>query len=629
MAWKLRQSVEGDRIVTVEGVGNETTNCWINNNGTYIPNSIAIKIDAVTYTLSSVASIAFGFLFINLPSNIAIGSSTSVQVFSTCSNDPAFRTMAIVSKPLDVTITTSTITNCAATAEINATVNEYIRLFFDTPAGDYANLVLEDNVTGAITNLDIDDFVYQPGDSGNILSHIPPQYGFYRPSSATERASLFSVQRYHNVKLNIGFINSNYFTVRLGNIELVFNGSGVVNYINYLSTNRTEQYLTTYEVGNQFVIDSTPSEYKIYRNGSELLLTISKIVTYNVDGGYVTPAVGMLGTPSVWTLPNKNGIYTFTVTLSESIRLQKKVTVHSCGSAVDDEFRGAYNTPFYGNVNSNDNLCIGENTYTNLVPNSAEEGIVAMDSNGNFEFVPEEDYSGISSFQYERWCGNSTSGIYELVGIATVYINFENDCSSTIANWQDTGREDCIDCSSQKEQRNLNFLCTGGYEFRWINSENENLCDNEYNWQDTNKYKCELGRRYRRQININRCTKKKERWTDLGPSEECKCEGEIFITTCCGCADYTAVVKLYNDPTEENRAINACLSPEIGESYLKDKRLRFSTLNDGALHDYMILLFDGKGKLIAQIKLEDYNCYGYSISATVNNYFDYTLNFNL
>jgi len=610
MAWNLRQSVEGDRIISVEGVDNAVGNCWIDSNGNYIPNSIAIRINGTNYPLTNVASIAFGFLFINVPSSIIISANTSIQVYSVC--NPQYSTATLDAKPIDFKLSDTGITNCSSQVQLNANVKEYIRLFFDNKAGDY--YLLQVGVNNQVFQPTIaNDFEYQPGDSGNLLNYpFPgtPPYGFYRPSDYPTRASLFSKQTYRDYVVYIGLITEQYFTVRAGSLELIFNANGVVNYINYLSTNRTEQYLTTYVPGNQFNIESTDAEYNVYVSGiGNPILKISKIAYYTVSGGTLSPASAPLGTPVTWNLPAQSGIYDVQVTVNNNLKFSKQEVIHSCGDAVDDNFVATYNEPYSGNVTPNDILCQGENSYVTLVPNSIIGGqSVTLSPDGLFTFNPNTDFEGDAKFQYDRWCGTPTLG-YAKIDTATVTINYDNICPNRNPVWIDTAVTRCFNCIGQRRQVDINKECSGSIGYRWVNSLDEGICSNNDNWDSTNECKCEYGHKFIKQINLNNCSdNEKERWLDTGLSADCPCIGEIFLSSCCGKPNYYPVITLLNNTSEENRAIIKCLKPDIGERCLKNKRITFWAVNDGLPHDYLITIFDCTQKIVVQIKLLDYIC---------------------
>jgi hypothetical protein len=616
MAWKLRQSVEGDRIVTVEGVDSAVGNCWIDSNGDYVPNSIAIRINGISYPLYNILSLSFGFLFINIPNNVFIGANTNVQVYSTCDPNPEYITLSIPSKPINFTINTEGITSCSTQAVINASIKDYIRLFFAGTVGAPMRLRLGTSSSNAY--LDMSDFTYQIGDSADITSEA----GFFTRNTEGPNASLFSNQIYSNYLITITVITTNYFTIRGGSLEIIFDGSSI-RYINYLSGDKSEIYLAHYDINDEYNFIGTPEAYVFSKKtltGLQELLRLNKVATYEVSGGTLNPVIAVVGTPITWNHPAGNGEYTFTVSLVQGMKYKKTIIVHSCGNAVPDNYVGAYNQPYQGNVSTNDELCTGETTYVQLVEGSIVGGSLNLNSQGAFTFFPDTDFEGEASFTYERYCGNTTSNIYEKVGTAIVTITYDNSCSSILPVWIDTDNVRCIKCYPEKEQEDTNFLCSGTTSNRWIPVADNSICDQLDDWQNTNETKCKFAHKFIRQINLNKCsTGFRERWVDLGLNTDCDCCGEVFITTNCKSKYFYPVIKLLSRPEEDNRAFIQCLFPDISENTLFEKQILFETLNDGNLYDYVITLFDCNHKLISQTILQDYNCFN-SFSATGFNY---------
>lgn len=622
MAWKLRQFVEGDRSVTLSNVSDEISMCYIDESGNYIPNTIAIKIDNIEYSIVQ-AEVNFGFLSTTIPSSVFISSNTTIQVYCKCDNNPEYRSNTLTAKPINFRLTNDGITVCDNTVQLEAFFSEYVRLFVGREEGDYFQLLMTD--MSSSTYLHIEDFSYQQGDNGNIISM---GNNFSRPNAVNEESSLFSNNLYNtSYNLQINPLTTNYFTVRAGYVELKFIGNEV-RYTNYL-TDANELYLALYTTTDAFSIVSSNQHYSITKNNVEIV-RIYKNIVYSTTGGIISPVNTLHGFPVTWTLPTQPGLYNITATFSESVKFNQTIRIHSCGTAVNDNYQGAYNIPFEGNVSLNDQLCIGETTYVQVIPNTTigSQG-VNLSNNGEFIFTPSVNFIGTGQFQYERYCGSEENGFIK-VGSAIVNIIYEDSCTSLESEWEDTGREKCQNCNSFKEQRDLNFECTQKPN-RWIPT-NSDICVYTENWEDTNEIKCEYSHKYRKQINLNNCNPDKEQWIDLGISVDCDCIGEIFIDTCCGIPDYYPVVKLLNDPTEENRAINKCLKPNLGENCLKNKSLKFYSLNDGQSHDYLITIFDCTGTVISQIKFLDFNCAGEDViipEIPDDETFPFTFPFNL
>jgi len=606
MAWRLRQSVEGDRIVTVENLGEPL--CWYSNEN-YVPNSIAIKINNIEYKLNSVLYIGQGYLIIPVPNNVFLQANNSVQVYSLCSNNPEFRTNISPVKPIDFQIYNGTITNCQNYVFLTADMKDYIRLFFPSNAGSYAKLHLQDLSDYSYRSLSIDDFEYQSGDTGNIQSTLGFDDNYWhRFNDESLSSTLFSKELYKEAVIYITPVSYTYFTVRFGPIELIFN-QGIITYINYSSSNQSETYLMNYALDDQIFISNQISIYTVAKVGvgGPAILAVDKFVTYSPSGGIVVPFSATMGSYVIWQLPEIAGSYVVNIAINENIRFQKILKVHSCGTAIQDDFIGIINESYHGNVTLNDTICNGESNFLKVLEGSVVGGTsVILNDNGEFTFYPIEDFEGEASFIYIRYCGTLSS--YEEVGRATVYINYDNECISILPVWVDTTNRRCFNCFSQKEQIDTNIECSGSISPRWVNTDEE-ICNEDDDYENTNETKCEYGHKYLKQININNCsTSRREKWLDLGLNIECNCIGEVFIDSCCGKPNFSVIVKLLQYPEEENRVLETCLIPDLGTECLVDEPIRFYTVNDEQPHDYLVTIFDCNNKVIKQIKLLEYIC---------------------
>lgn len=623
--WLLRQPIEGDKFITVNDVSDAIGECWIDSFGDYVPNTIAIRIDGVEYVLPKVHDLQLGFLTIKIPDSTSIKASTSVQVYSKCSSNPEYITLVQYARPIMFNVTLGYPTSCSNTINVGASLAEHVRLFIPSQLGEYFDFNLNNYTLPGHTSNGQNIFVHQPGNSGSI-EVTPSTNGFgkfRRLVNDTQNAYLFSVRPFNGTSIaSVRITTDRYFTLRAGYIEIIFKGQHAY-YINYLSDNFEENYVAPYKVGDIFYINFDPFKYKIGKNGTDIF-TISKRITYSVDGGTIDPAVATPATLSVWTLPKTPGTYTITTSIGQTLKFVNQIRVHSCGEAIDDYYVGVVNQPVTGNVSLNDIPCVGEVNIVKKTDYGMENlSSVILNPDGTFTAYPIQDYVGQARFIYDRYCDG------DIIDAAQVIITFNEDCETTDPIWVDTGRVECRDCIAQKEQRNSNTECSGVYPNRWIPIADNTVCSDYADWIDTNETMCEFSHLFKRQINLNRCSDDDaERWIDLGVDPECDCIGEIFVSTCCGNAPYYPVVKLLEAPTEENRALDQCLRPDLGETCIKEKSLRFYTRNDNKAHTYIISLFDCNYKLINQIILEDFNCTNESTS-TGNNSFDYTFDFNL
>lgn len=481
MAWKLRQPFEGDTLITVEGVDDTpSANCWADGSGNYVSNSITLKINSTDYVLASVVDMDAGYLAISVPSGVFIGPTTTIQVFANCITDPNSTTTTLTAKPVNFQVYSGVIKACSPQVALNSDIDEYIRLFFTTAAGDY--------FTGKINgvNLALSDFSYQSGDSGNI---VVASGVFSRPALDTANATLISNAVYTGSPvLEISTPSTTkYFTTRFGYIELIFDNGNLL-YNNYMISGEVEVASGTYLSTDVFTIEALPSQY-IVRKNNVTLFTKPKTISYTVTGGTISPSTSTVGTAVAWNLPSSAGTYTFTGTVGDSVKFTKSVQLHSCADAVVDNYTGTFNTPYSGDVSANDVACVGESTYFELasVP-SPVGGTPVVNQNGTFTFTPTTDFNSNASFTYNIRCGSSF-GTSEVVDSAQVNINYFNPCTGVVANWVDNGETRCQNCTEEKQQIDLNGQCTGNTD-RWVTNTGGSKCNTSPNYVPTGPKRC-------------------------------------------------------------------------------------------------------------------------------------------
>ena len=477
MAWKLRQFFEGDKTLTVSEVA-DTGVCWVDGDDNYIPDSIILKLNNVEFALEEVELTA-GFLIIQLPTNLFIDATTTIQVFADCEDVPESKTLTLTAKPVNFQVYNGVIKACSPQVILNSDIDEYIRLYLTDTSGDYFNAKINN------ANLSLAAFSYQSGDSGNIAV---TNGTFSRPSTFGSNASLISNSVYgESPILTISPLSTKYFTTRLGYIEVIFN-AGALLYNNYMVASEFEESMGNYVVGDVITIEATPSQYIVKKNGT-VLITKNKNISYGVSGGTISPVSSQVGVPVVWNVPNSAGTYTFTAMLGDSIVFQKSVKLHSCADAVDDGFTAVYNTPFSGNVSTNDVGCVGENTYFTLVSDSVTGGTVVFNVNGTFTFTPTVNFNGNAQFQYNIQCG-ANQGDSEIVDTATVSINYYNICNGVTANWQPNSVVRCQNCVNERQEIDLNAQCTGN-EPRWVANPGGSACSALPTLVDTGQFRCQ------------------------------------------------------------------------------------------------------------------------------------------
>lgn len=477
MAWKLRQFFEGDRTITVADVAG-SGQCWVNN-GNYISGTISININGTDYPLST-ASLEAGFLIIPVPNNVYITATTTVQVYSTCVTNPEFTTLTLTAKPVNFQVNSGVIKACNPQVILNSDLDEFVRFYVTDTAGSYFNAKINN------ANIVLSDFAYQSGDSGNIAVTAG---NLSRPSDFGSAASLISTSVYGGtVTLAVTPAStSKYFTSRLGYIEIIFD-NGTLLYNNYMESSEFEEDLGTYTTGDILTIEGGSSQYVVRKNGT-VLITKDKNISYVVSSGTVVPSVSKVGIPVVWNVPNAAGSYTFTATLGDAITFQKVVKLHSCADAVNDTFTGVYNTPFTGNVSTNDVQCVGENTFFSLTNDPIVGGTINFSENGAFVFTPTPNYNGAASFKYNIRCG-TTIVDSEITDTATATVNYFNICNGVVANWQASGSVRCNNCQEEKQEIDLNGQCTGN-TIRWVANSGGNACSNSPILVATGEKRCE------------------------------------------------------------------------------------------------------------------------------------------
>lgn len=467
MAWKLRQFFEGDKRLTVSSVAG-TSVCWVDGGGAYVPNSIAIKVDGVETLLASVVSLSFGFLTVNMPTGKYIGPTTTIQVYAKCVTDVNLDTGVLTSKPVNFQVYNGPITACSNQITLTSDIDEYVRLYFTDGAATYSNIKI--NGTNAL----LSDFSYQSGDNGNIVASGG---NFSRPSTFGAEASMVSNLLYPNVVTTDVTINGiGYHTVRLGYIELIFDGT-TAYYNNYLVASENQITLGTYNIGDVFQIIANNNNYIAKKNGV-VLFTKNKDISYTVTGGTVTPTSSQVGIAIAWNLPTTVGNYDLIANIGDSLTFKKTIQVHSCANAVNDSYTGALNTNYSGNVTTNDTICTGENTYIEIVPSTTVGGTVVLNQDGTFVFTPTTGFNGAASFQYRLRCGASF-GASEIINNATTTINYFDPCLGVTANWIANGNVRCNNCVEQREEVDQNSACTGNNTSRWVTNVGGGACNRQ------------------------------------------------------------------------------------------------------------------------------------------------------
>lgn len=621
--WQLRQPIEGDRLITVANVDNNVSTCYVDNDG-YVPDSISFEVDGVSYPILSAASLSFGFFSFILPNNVVLKANSTVRVYSLCD---ANTTETSVTRPVKFKVTNSVITACSPTAILNAAYEDIIRLFFGNTVGNAYNLKVNNQ------NYNISNFAYQANTTGNITSNG----GDYSIPVSLSSASLYSNNTFAvpTVLKITPLANIQYYTVRLGYIEIIFS-NGVITYNNYLSGQNGLPVASGITTNDNIEIESNPTSYLIKINGVNQI-SVLKTIAFTVSGGSVSPSTGSINTNFIWTLPLVAGAYNVVVSLGTNLRFINTINIHSCATANNDNYTGVFNQPFSGNLLTNDIQCLGENSYGEILAQPMQ-GSVVINTNGSFVFTPSNLFVGTATFTYRLRCGGSFA-TSEQVSTASVNIVYNDPCFNVVAAWQDTGQFRCSSCVEEKQQNDTNSNCTGNTsrwvpnplgttcnrtpvfiplnEYQCINcvekrvERDNNTCSTTFNqtrlvnhpngsvcntvpvWVNTGETRCLVGVHQRRQNNTNPCFTTATRWVNTN-EDNCNCEAQVKFRYIC----------------EEDVTITGVEVKKAGEytnrliSYTNDV-VKFTT--DIGTFNYVVYITNSEG-ITSRINFPNYKC---------------------
>ena len=121
------------------------------------------------------------------------------------------------------------------------------------------------------------------------------------------------------------------------------------------------------------------------------------------------------------------------------------VTVNQKPEAVDDDYTVVNNEGFNGNVTDNDVIDGGSSVTVSVVPGSEpEHGVLTMNPDGEFSYVPDNTYVGIDHFTYTE-C--SDAGCCD-TAVVTLNVESPPPTPAPIAN-NDTYSTDCSELTGQ------------------------------------------------------------------------------------------------------------------------------------------------------------------------------------
>ncbi|MCE7039249.1 hypothetical protein [Dyadobacter sp. CY312] len=321
-----RQSIEGDLLITNERVGD---GCWTDGEGDYIPNSLSLVIDGTEYPIAAPQFFGFGYFNVFLPAGVFLKGGDSVRLKSNCSADDS---IAVITLPIDLVLTTSNASTCNNTSPIKATYKDRIRVFIGGREGDE---VFNLSVNG--TPLNVNEFFKQTGSLGTLTS----TNGDWK-ADPVENSIYFSNNLYSptsEIKIEI-IDDTAYSTVRFGYLEAIFS-TGELYLIDYIG-DAEEQPFGTFANGDIIEIESTPGSYIVKKNGTSFY-TAEKTVDYTLptNGGSITPDPSVAGIDSTWTLPTTPGNYAIQVKLGGQITAVANATISPCQLTADPKTSNA------------------------------------------------------------------------------------------------------------------------------------------------------------------------------------------------------------------------------------------------------------------------------------------------
>lgn len=511
---QLRQPVEGDKIVSLQGV-NESCH---KAGGSYIPNTLSVIINGTEYVLSSIIGLAFGFASFNSP--VPLKAGDTIRVKSNCMLDET-NTFTVLST--NFTITAEDATNCNNSSNIIVTYNDILRVYLLNINSEF-ELYLNNQP------LSLADFNYQ---QYQITTFSSDGLGGFKGTVNTNNSAAFSKVTYDPSNGNTVKIipKGGYFTVRFGFIELNFSTTDLG--INNFAIGVFEDPLDVeFELGDVFELISDNESYTVILNGNteEPVYTFSKELVVTPTAGTIETDPAILNTPIEWTLPVSVGNQTVTASFGSSgVYTSTTINVDYCRAEADDKTinvdLGSTDNPIpepTGTVPAN---CTGGGIKITQLPSCAlllySGDLVEVN-----DIIPEEDYDKLT-LDIPSECSSTDSFKYQLIATgsgcldsleATVTINI----AQCPPDWVDSGEPECIDCEYVQKQENLNYECSGGDQFRYVPTGDNSLCTAAV-WQDTLNTRCQDCLEQKEQENTNPCyVGEQTRWIANPGGSECE-----------------------------------------------------------------------------------------------------------
>ena len=395
MAFILRQFQEGDKFFSVQGVGNTpNTHCWVDSNGVYKDKQLILVVNSTQHPIPSenVISLGNGYFYFTLPSSVGFTSSkdnTVLQVRSFCSSDVSDVKTAL---PVGFNLALPfNILTCNETVSITPTLLDRIRLFF-SPTSPANSSFVKLTLNGSAFNRT--DVFLEEGYTNNVNS----LNGLWTEATSSGNSVYWSTNLYTPTNtLLIEPATLNYFTVRLGYIELVFDGSNVT-VINYLTATTT--VIGSYLITDDFILTSTFSGYTLTKNNTTVFQA-NKFVSFTTTAGTIIPSTGLLGTTSTWNLPDSGGVYDVNVEFG-GLSFTKSVTIDDCTSTTSEMIHKLTGFNFKGCAEGTVELYRNSIKVATIELDILGEGIYNTFLSGYYQFKINcnGSWSNLSCYQY-------------------------------------------------------------------------------------------------------------------------------------------------------------------------------------------------------------------------------------
>lgn len=507
---RLRQSIEGDIIITLESI--DSGMCFLDENGNYISYGLSLIHNDVEYPVQSINGYANGYLAFVLPSGLYLRGGDEIRVISKCDTQETV-VQSVLSIDFTATDIPSTITTCSGRPSVSVSFKDIIRLFLNQGTGGYFTLNLNGNGLG------VDDFSNQPDYTGIVTSPA----GVFTPD-AVENVVMFSNDLYpiNNTLQIVPTSDSSYFTIRLGFLEIIFdNGTLTVN--NYAS-GIFNQTIGDYSGGQTITISSSKFSYVI-DDGLEELYSATKTIRLigGDNSGSASPTLIGIGDSSVWNFSRTyEGKQTLVAEIGDNMRVGFEMNVVSCIVDPTDHTytanKGDVNRPINPLTVTGDDICgIGGFQFASI-PSCltlkvngviANTGVIFGWDNRDKITYDVSSSCATGSLVVEYGVITSTQGCYSPDN-GTITITTSN-CPE---QWVRTGNFRCFNCDYQVEEIDINVSCSGSEGTRWVNS-SEGTCDTEI-WEDTGISKCEDCVNLKEQRQTNPCVSIPNRWVSGG-----------------------------------------------------------------------------------------------------------------